>query len=183
MKWIKTFETFKFDFDLYKELNYIEYRELSKREIIKPTEDKLEEIYQVLQSNTKKEIKNRQLGGEVDHVQQYLYQDGRRDFDVNPDFYFYEVDLYKSHDFYGTEFAKVNGTQNNYLYVTEINSFSDFISSFTEKFYLILYSIIPDGKDAIYRNPFYFICDDLVGIEEFVKKELNLRKFEMEQFP
>lgn len=173
MKWIKTFETFNFDFDLYKELNYLEYRELSKREIIKPTEDKLEEIYQVLQSNTKKEIKNRQLGGEVDHVQQYLYQDSRRDFDVNPDFYFYEVDLYKSHDFYGTEFAKVNGPQNNYLYVTEI----------PENFYLILYSIIPDGKKSIYRNPFYFICDDLVGIEEFVKKELNLRKFELEQFP
>lgn len=173
MKWIKTFEAFNFDFDLYKELNYLEYRELSKREIIKPTEDKLEEIYQILQSNTKKEVTNPKLGGEVDHVQQYLYKDGRRDFDVNPDFYFYKVDLYKSHDFYGTEFAKRNGTQNNYLYVTEI----------TENFYLILYSIIPDGKDAIYRNPFYFICDDLVGIEEFVRKELNIRKFELEQFP
>ena len=166
MKWIKTFESFNFDFDLYKELNYLEYRELSKREIIKPTEDKLEEIYQVLQSNTKKEVTNPQLGNLVRHLQQYLYKDGRRDFDVNPDFYFYEVDLYKSHDFYG-------GTQNNYLYVTEI----------PENFYLILYSIIPDGKKSIYRNPFYFICDDLVGIEEFVKKELNLRKFELEQFP
>jgi hypothetical protein len=63
--------------------------------------------------------------------------------------------------------------RNNYLYVTEI----------TENFYLILYSIIPDGKESIYRNPFYFICDDLVGIEEFVKNQLNLRKFELEEFP
>ena len=160
MKWIKTFESFNFDFDLYKELNYLEYRELSKREIIKPTEDKLEEIYQVLQSNTKKEVTNPQLGNLVRHLQQYLYKDGRRDFDVDPDFYFYEVDLYKSHDFYGLE--------NNYLYITEI----------TENFYLIRYSVVADCKDAIYRIPFNFICDDLVGIEEFVKKELNIRIFE-----
>ena len=165
MKWIKTFETFNFTFDLYKELNYLEYRELSKREIVKPTQTKLEEIYQVLQSNTKKEITNQKWGDDVDNVQYYLYKDSRRNFDVEPDFYFYEVDLYKSHNFYGLE--------NNYLYVTEI----------TENFYLILYSIIPDGKKSIYRNPFYFICDDLVGIEEFVRKELNLRKFEFEQFP
>jgi hypothetical protein len=172
MKWIKTFETFNFDFDLYTELNYLQYRELSKRKIIEPTEDKLEEIYQVLQNNTKKEITNPKLGNDVDHVQQYLYKNARRDFDVDPDFYFYEVDLYKSHVFYGTRSYR-RDKQNNYLYVIEI----------PEKFYLILYSIIPDGKKSIYRNPFYFICDDLVGIKEFVEKELNLRKFELEEFP
>jgi hypothetical protein len=165
MKWIKTFEAFNFDFDLYKEISYLEFRELCRREIINPTQEKLEEIYQILGNNTIKEITNPKLGDSVDYVQQYLYEDSTGNFDVYPDFYFYEVDLYKSHDFYGL--------QNNYLYVTEI----------TENFYLILYSIIPDGKESIYRNPFYFICDDLVGIEEFVKNELNLRKFEFEQFP
>lgn len=165
MKFIKTFEAFNFDFDLYKEISYLEFRELCRREIIKPTQEKLEEIYQILANNTKKEITNPKLGDSVDYIQHYLYQDSRRNFDVYPDFYFYEVDLYKSHGVYGL--------RNNYLYVTEI----------TENFYLILYSIIPDGKEILYRNPFYFICDDLVGIEDFVKNELNLRKFELEQFP
>ena len=165
MKWIKTFEAFNFDFDLYKEISYLEFRELCRREIINPTQEKLEEIYQILANNTKKEITNPKLGDSVDYIQHYLYEDSRGSFDIYPDFYFYEVDLYKSHDVYGL--------RNNYLYVTEI----------TENFYLILYSIIPDGKESIYRNPFYFICDDLVGIEEFVKNQLNLRKFELEEFP
>lgn len=162
MKWIKTFETFTFDFDLYKEISYLEFRELANREIIKPTNDKLIEIHELIKNNTKKEIMNPKLGNDIDHVQYYLYKDARRDFNVDPDFYFYQVNLNKSHDFYGLE--------NNYLYITEI----------TENFYLILYSIIPDRKKSIYRNPFYFICDDLVGIEEFVKEELNFRRFEWE---
>jgi len=46
MKWIKTFEAFNFDFDLYKEISYLEFRELCRRKIINPTQEKLEEIYQ-----------------------------------------------------------------------------------------------------------------------------------------
>ena len=74
MKFIKTFETFNFDFDLYKEISYLEFRELCRREIIKPTQEKLEEIYQILENNTKKEITNPKLGDSVDYIQHYLYK-------------------------------------------------------------------------------------------------------------
>jgi hypothetical protein len=159
MKWIKLFENFDYNsFDLYTDLTMTQFRELvNERQRFKPTESDLYEIENIIKKNSKREVISTELGWKTSHDQYWLFKRAIREIESEETshFLFYSISMNSRH--------KLSGLAEDYIYIVKT----------TDDFYLIVLYVVQDIPDMVNREPYFFICDDLDGLEEFVKKELN----------
>ena len=158
MKWIKTFEEFDFNFDLYKKISFGDFRELvNNRKRMEPTESKLHEIGNVMQQNTKRDIIDSKLGIDVGSVEYLIFKDMIREKETEEtsNFFFYSISLKSRHE--------LSGLAEDYIYIIKT----------TDDFYLVGLQVLQNMPDLIIREPILYICDGLDGLCEFTKKELN----------
>ena len=156
MKWIKLFENFDYNsFDLYTDLTMNQFIELVKeRQRFKPTESDLHQIENIIKKNSKREVISTELGWRTSQVQYSLFKRATREIESEETshFLFYSISMNSRH--------KLSGLAEDYIYI--VKTFDDF--------YLIVLYVVQDIPDLINRQPYFFICDDLDGLEEFVKK-------------
>ena len=159
MKWIKLFENFDYNsFDLYTDLTITQFRKLvNERQRFKPTESDLYEIENIIKKNSKREVISTELGWKTRHDQYWLFKSAIRETESEETthFLFYSISMNSRH--------KLSGLAEDYIYI--VKTFDDF--------YLIVLYVVQDIPDMVNREPYFFICNDLYGLEEFVKKELN----------
>jgi hypothetical protein len=159
MKHIKLFENFDYNsFDLYTDLTMTQFRKLVKeRQRFKPTESDLYEIENIIKKNSKREVISTELGWKTTHDKYWLFKTATREIESEEtsQFLFYSISMNSRH--------KLSGLAEDYIYIVKT----------TDDFYLIVLYVVQDIPDMVNREPYFFICDDLDGLEEFVKKELN----------
>jgi hypothetical protein len=175
MKWIKLFENFDYNsFDLYTDLTMTQFRELVKeRQRFKPTESDLYEIENIIKKNSKREVISTELGWKTTHDQYWLFKTATREIESEETshFLFYSISMNSRH--------KLSGLAEDYIYIVKT----------TDNFYLIVLYVVQNIPDRVNRETtenvpyvqsgkrefvvYFFICDDLDGLHEFVKKELN----------
>jgi hypothetical protein len=115
------------------------------------------QIENIIKKNTKREVISTELGWRTSHVQYSLFKRATREIESEEtsQFLFYSISMNSRH--------KLSGLAEDYIYI--VKTFDDF--------YLIVLYVVQDIPDLINRQPYFFICDDLDGLQEFVKKELN----------
>ena len=159
MKHIKLFENFDYNsFDLYTDLTMTQFRKLvNERQRFKPTESDLFQIENIIKKNSKREVISTELGWKTTHDQYWLFKTATREIESEEtsQFLFYSISMNSRH--------KLSGLAEDYIYIVKT----------TDDFYLIVLYVVQDIPDMVNREPYFFICDDLDGLEEFVKKELN----------
>ena len=159
MKWIKLFENFDYNsFDLYTDLTRNQFRELIKeRQRFEPTESDLHQIENIIKKNSKREVISTELGCKTTYNQYYLFKTANREIETEETshFLFYSISMNSRH--------KLSGLAEDYIYIVKT----------TDNFYLIVLYVVQNIPDMVDREPYFFICDDLDGLQEFVKKELN----------